>query len=291
MGIIEQARHQPGAQQAGFTMDDLCGWFGITRQAHYQHSQRTTRGMANEMRIVHCVNLIRQRHPRMGGRKLLHELQPQLAAEGIQIGRDRFFDLLAQHDLLLPPPRQHRRTTWSGLWRCPNRLAGLTLTHVQQAWVCDITYLETEQGFCYLSLVTDAFSRFIVGYDVATSLAVEGALRALNMAIAQAHLPLSDLIHHSDHGVQYTCHHYRNALTAVHIVSSMGEVGNAYDNPQAERVNGILKLEYALGHVLLDADHARHLTKQAIWLYNHERPHLALDFKKPVEVHSRLHLS
>ncbi len=266
-------------------MTQLCGWFGITRQAHYQQNQRTRQALAAESQIVAGVNQLRQRHPRLGGRKLLHELQPKLKAEGIQIGRDRFFDLLAQHDLLLPRPRQARRTTWAGRWRCPNRLAELTLTQVQQAWVCDITYLETEQGFCYLSLVTDAFSRYIVGYDVSTSLAVEGAMRALNMAIAQAKAPLHGLIHHSDHGVQYTCQHYRERLTHLHLLSSMGEIGNAYDNAKAERINGILKLEYALGQLLLDVEHAQHLTAQSIWLYNHERPHLALNFRKPVELH------
>lgn len=236
--------------------------------------------------ILASVQAIRQRHPQMGGRKLLHSLTPALAAQGLQIGRDRFFELLAQHDLLVPVPRQRRRTTWAGLWRCPNLLADFTLTAVQQVWVCDITYLETEQGFCYLSLLTDAYSRFIVGYDVATSLAVDGALRACNMAIAQASTPLHSLIHHSDHGIQYTSLLYRNRLAALHIRSSMGEIGNCYDNAKAERVNGILKLEYGLGQLLLDAEHAHQATQQAVWLYNHERPHLALAFRKPVELHS-----
>ena len=272
-------------------MEQICGWFGITRQAHYQQTQRTRQAAAAATQIVQGVKQLRQRHPRMGGRKLLHELQPALAAAGILLGRDRFFALLAQHALLLPHPRPGRRTTWAGLWRCPNRLADVTLTHVQQAWVCDITYLETEQGLCYLSLVTDAFSRYIVGYDVSTSLAVEGALRALNMALAQAHGSLTGLLHHSDHGVQYTCHHYRQRLTTAQLLSSMGEIGNAYDNAKAERVNGILKLEYALGQRLLDCEHAQLATAQAIWLYNHERPHLALGFKKPVEVHAALRLT
>ena len=237
--------------------------------------------------IIQKVQEIRQRHPRMGGRKLLHELSPHLEAEGLTIGRDRFFELLAQHDLLVPPLRQQRRTTWSGFWRCPNRLIDLTLSRVQQLWVCDITYLQTENGFCYLSLVTDAFSRFIVGFDLSPSLAVEGALRALDMAIAQASGSLRGLIHHSDHGVQYTCPRYRQRLASFHILSSMGDVGNCYDNALAERVNGILKIEYLLGDLFLDFDHACRATQQAIWLYNHERPHYSLHFLKPVDVHSK----
>ena len=278
-------------RQAGLHMADCCAWFGISRQAHYQQRQQQAVAANENAQIVAWVQALRQRHPRLGGRKVLHELQPQLQAVGIEIGRDRLFTLLAQHDLLVPQPKQKRRTTWAGLWSCPNLLSDLPLTHVQQVWVCDITYLETEQGFCYLALVTDACSRFIVGYDVATTLAVESALRALQMAIAQATGPLTGLIHHSDHGVQYTCHPYRDALTTHQIRSSMGEVGNCYDNALAERVNGILKLEYALGERLLDLAHAQLVTRQAIWLYNHERPHLSLGFKKPVEVHSLRPLS
>jgi len=266
-------------------MGQICSWFGISRQAHYQLCRRQQHQVEQEQDIVAQVQAIRQRHPRMGGRKVWHELQPELRRKGLEIGRDRFFELLARYDLLLPQPRQKRRTTWSGLWRCPNRLTDLTLCAVQQAWVCDITYLETEQGFCYLALVTDAYSRFIVGFDVSTSLAVEGALRALQMAIAQATAPLKGLIHHSDHGIQYTCHAYRDHLAQANILSSMGEVGNCYDNALAERVNGILKLEYGLDGLFVDPAQALAATTQAIWLYNHERPHLSLDYLKPVDVH------
>ncbi len=266
-------------------MGQICSWFGISRQAHYQMAGRQQQQADQEENILARVRAMRQRHPRMGARKVLHELGSELSHNGLQMGRDRFFDLLARYDLLLPLPRQKRRTTWSGLWRCPNRVLDLTICRVQQVWVCDITYLETEQGFCYLALVTDAFSRFIVGFDVSTSLAVEGALRAVKMAMAQATPPLNGLIHHSDHGIQYTCHAYRDHLDQAHILSSMGEIGNCYDNALAERVNGILKLEYGLAHLFVDVAQAIAGTKQAIWLYNHERPHLSLDYLKPVEVH------
>lgn len=270
-------------------MSQICAWYGISRQAYYQQVGRDEQASQTEAVVIKLVLTVRQRHPRMGGRKLLHELAGPLAQAGIQLGRDRFFDLLARHDLLLPVARQRRRTTWPGGWRCPNRLDNLLIGHVQQVWVCDLTYLETQDdGFCYLCLITDAFSRFIVGFDVATSLAVEGALRALDRAIAQACPPLAGLIHHSDHGVQYTCHAYRDRLAQVGCLSSMGQVGNCYDNPQAERVNGILKLEYGLGDLLRDVAHATIATAQAVWLYNHERPHLALAYQKPVEVHQKL---
>jgi putative transposase len=270
-------------------MSQLCQSFGISRQAHYQMLQRQAQGQEREGDLIEWVQSMRQRHPRMGGRKLLHELQQPEIGLDIQIGRDAFFELLTRYDLLVPTLRQRRRTTWSGFWRCPNLLMDLTISRPHQVWVCDITYLETEAGFCYLCLITDAYSRYIVGYDVSTSLAVEGAQRALTMAVKNTTAPLVGLIHHSDHGVQYTCNGYRAQLQKSGILSSMGEVGNCYENAQAERVNGILKLEYGLGQLLLDVAHARELTRQAIWLYNHERPHLALDYRKPVEVHFSRH--
>ena len=161
----------------------------------------------------------------------------------------------------------------------------MSLNDVQQAWVCDITYLETEEGFCYLALVTDAYSRYIVGFDVSTSLAVEGALRALEMAIAQAPSTLKGLVHHSDHGIQYTCHAYSDRLNHLGILSSMGQVGNCYDNAKAERVNGILKIEYRLGGLFVDVKQAELATRQAIWLYNYERPHLSLLYQRPADIH------
>jgi len=235
---------------------------------------------------VELVQGIRQRHPHMGGRKLLHELQPQLALLGISRGRDAFFDLLKRHDLLAPTKRSQRRTTRPGLWKFPNLIAELRLHGIHQVWVGDITYLTTETGFAYLALLTDAFSRFIVGYDLSTSLAIEGCLRTLDMALNQAAAPsLAGMIHHSDHGVQYTSTPYCQRLFAAGIRPSMGEVGNCYENALAERINGILKLEYGLDALFLDWQHAQTAVEQAVWLYNYERPHLALNYRKPADVH------
>ena len=267
-------------------MDAICSWFGITRQAHYQKLSRQKENEEKERKILALVQSIRQRHPRMGGRKLLRKLGPEMAQEGISLGRDRFFDLLSRHDLLVPPTKLKRRTTWAGLWRCPNLLEDLTISRVQQAWVGDITYLETEEGYCYLSLLTDAYSRYIVGYDLSTTLAVEGVKRTLEMAIDQASFPVAGLIHHSDHGSQYTSRAYRDRLEEVGILSSMGEVGNCYDNALAERMNGILKLEYGLNRVFINVEQARRATEEAVWLYNVERPHLSLDYQIPVKLHT-----
>ena len=256
-------------------------WFGISRQAYYQAKQRQLQCTAENHLIVELVQGLRQRHPRMGGRKLLHELQRPMAALGITRGRDAFFQLLREQNLLVPTKRSRHRTTRSGLWRCHNLLADLTVARVHQAWVADITYITTEQGFVYLALITDAFSRFVVG----SSLAAEGCLRALHHAVKQTTYDLKGLIHHSDHGVQYTAWPYREQLQTAGIRSSMGEVGNCYENALAERMNGILKCEYYLDNLFIDIEHAKKAVHEAVWLYNYERPHLSLNYRKPAEVH------
>jgi len=260
-------------------------WFGISRQAYYQKQKRLQVRQAEEGLILELVKQKRQRHPQMGVRKLCHELQSALHQLGISRGRDAIFDLLDRHQLLIKPKRNRRRTTRSGLWRCPNRLADMTLSKPLQAWVGDITYLTTESGFVYLALLMDAFSRFIVGFDLSSSLAAEGALRALNDAIAHTSKTLSGIVHHSDHGVQYASWPYRQRLVETGILSSMGEVGNCYENAMAERLNGILKCEYGLNDHFVSLHHAQQAVDEAVWLYNFERPHLALGFSKPAQIH------
>jgi len=266
-------------------MRHICGWYGISRQAYYQDNRRQRQRQAQAAQVVALVQQIRHRHKRLGGRKLYHQLQPELHKLGIRLGRDRFFELLRAHNLLLKPKKRAYRTTWAGSWRCQNVLATASITRPNQAWVCDLTYLATERGFVYLALVTDLFSRCIIGYDLSRSLTLEGAARAVQMAITQARGPLHGLIHHSDHGVQYSSGPYRDLLARHHIRSSMGQVGNCYDNAVAERVNGILKLEYGLDDTFVDLAHAQLAVEQAVWLYNHERPHLALAYQKPFQVY------
>lgn len=235
--------------------------------------------------VCEAVRQMRRRHPRLGGRKLHRELAARLRRAGIEMGRDRFLAILRRHDLLVEPVRSRRRTTWAGDWYSQNRLAKALITGPNQAWAGDITYLETEEGFVYLALLTDVYSRYIVGFDVSRSLAVEGAERALTRAYRAQGWVEPGLIHHSDRGVQYTCHSYRRKLKKYRMHSSMGARGNCYDNALAERVNGILKTEYGLGGRFVSYDQACRAVVQAIWLYNHERPHLALDYRKPVELH------
>ena len=210
----------------------------MSRQAWYQQRNRQQEREVEAQTITDEVRRLRQNHPRMGGRKLLHRLKDWLVERGYRVGRDRFFALLRRFDLLVRPKRRRTRTTWAGAWRCENHLAQTTLTGPHQAYVSDITYVRTRWGFCYLTLITDAFSRFIVGYAVSHRLTTEGPLRALRQALVGRPAMAQPLIHHSDRGVQFTDYRYRQMLADNNAISSMGAKGDCYDNALAERMNG-----------------------------------------------------
>lgn len=264
----------------------ICAQFGITRQAHFQKQQRELiESQKNEL-ILEMVRQVRRKHPRMGSRKLLSKIRPMMTLENLSIGRDRFISLLRSQNMLVSRKRIYRHTTIPGYWRAPNRLSGLIVDHPNQVWVCDITYLELEVGrFAYMFLLMDLFARYIVGWHVASSLVTDGALKSLQMALlGQSSIPFG-LIHHSDHGVQYTSHVYMNTLLHNHLLPSMGEVGNCYDNIYAERVIGILKNEYLLDMPFVQIDQVSPIIKEVIDLYNSDRPHLSLNMAVPAEVY------
>ncbi|MEZ4682425.1 MAG: IS3 family transposase [Caldilineaceae bacterium] len=275
--------NQPAEQR--YTLTELCGYFGIQSPNTINCSGASPAHREAET-IVAAVQTIRHRHRRMGARKLWKELPNTLAEQGITSVGTGSFVLLRQRNLLVPRVRRPHRTTWAGLWRCDNLLAAKVVTAPNQAWVSDITYILTDVGFRYLVLITDVFSRRIMGFDLSDSLTVDGLTRALDMALAQVPGAANGLIFHSDHGTQCTCHAFRQQLAHHHIRSSMGEVGNAYDNALAERINGILKLEYGLDGCFLSHQQAlRCFIKQAVYLYNVERPHLALNYQKPEQLY------
>ena len=232
------------------------------------------------------VKAIRCRQPRVGTRKLHRMVNERLKPDGIEIGRDRLFELLRAHNLLIRRRRHAKQTTWSGhrLRKYGNLIRDLEINRPNQVYVADITYLETLEGFCYLALITDAYSRKIVGYDVSRSLSLEGSLRALQMALAQLSGPIQ-LIHHSDRGIQYCSHVYVDLLTTHGIQISMTEELHVYENAKAERVNGILKSEFLLGECLASIDIAMKMAKDAIQIYNEERLHLSLNYQTPAMKH------
>lgn len=224
--------------------------------------------------------------PREGGRKLYKFLRPHLAGQHIKMGRDKLFDLLRAHQMLIEPRRKYKVTTNSKhrFYTYTNQVKEYKPKEPNNLWVSDITYLRTRKGFCYLALITDAYSRKIVGYDVSNSLELVGCIRALNKALKQ--LPNDHkLIHHSDRGIQYCSHAYTKLLLRNKINISMAAKGNCYENALAERVNGILKDEFYLDYYFNDLRQAKKVCHQAIKIYNEKRFHLALQMKIPNEVH------
>ena len=203
------------------------------------------------------------------------------------LGRDRFFDFLRGHALLIERRRKYVHTTNSRhhMRTYRNLIKDLDIKSPNQVYVADITYIRTLQGFCYLSLITDACSRKIVGYNLSRSLSIEGSLASLKMAIRQSG-NLTGLIHHSDRGVQYCSYEYTKLLKKNNIRISMTEQNHVYENALAERVNGILKDEFLLGETLQSYQVARKMARQAIDIYNNERPHLSINYEKPAQRHA-----
>ena len=268
-------------------MTNLCTYAGISRQGFYKFNRVRVKREINEQMIVKLVKKIRNKHPRMGSRKLLRKLKVIFFKSGIRIGRDRFIEILRRNKLLIKRPRKWIRTTNSrhNFPVYKNIIKEMEISHSNQVWVGDITYIKTFEGNLYLSLIMDAFSRKIVGYKVNDTLEAEGCLESLEMAFKQLPSGISP-IHHSDRGIQYCCKDYIAMLKSRNCLISMTEENHCYENSKAERVNGILKGEYFLGQKFLNKSIAKVSVKQAIWLYNNDRPHLSLEMKTPEMVHS-----
>lgn len=269
----------------------LCRLAGMSRQNFHQGRRRRSRREVDEGLVLELVRAERRQQPMLGARKLMVRIAPELAEAGVSIGRDRFFELLSRHDLLVPHSRRSGpRTTDSrhGFRVYDNLLKDLVLAGPHKAWVADITYIRTEQGFVYLALVMDAFSRRIVGWNVGATLEAIGCMAALEMAILQLpgkeHCP----IHHSDRGSQYCCGDYIKLLAERKIAVSMTVENHCYENGKAERLNGILKQEYSLGATLRDLAEVERMTRQAVELYNESRPHAALGYRTPQSVHQEV---
>lgn len=266
----------------------ICSLFGKSRQGWYDQSDQQAEQQLSETLILKLVGEIRQDLPRLGTRKLYHLLHGQLQAHHIKIGRDKLYSLLGHHGYLLRYRRRKAYTTDSNhpYRKYPNLIRELMLTKANELWVSDITYIRLLQGFCYLSIITDAYSRKIVGYCLHSSLSSQGAIDALLMAIKQADKRHS-LIHHSDRGIQYCCSDYVQLLVHHHIRISMTENGDPYENAIAERVNGILKNEFDLHKSFSSLAEAQQAVGEAVRKYNHIRPHSSCDYLTPVMAHQQ----
>jgi transposase InsO family protein len=264
----------------------LCGLFGKSRQAYYQRSKYNYKEVIKEDLLLHQIEKQRRLMPRIGGRKLLKLLADHLPKEYLP-GRDRLFDFMREHHLLINKRRRRVRTTYSNHWlhKYPNLIKDVVPIRANELWVSDITYIETSEGFIFLNLITDAYSRKIIGWSVGDTLAAIYTEQALDKALAQLPRRHSELIHHSDRGVQYCSRGYVKKLEKHKILISMTENGDPRENAIAERVNGILKEEW-LNHMQLQTiEQAKAEIKRIIMIYNSCRPHASLNLFTPEQAH------
>jgi len=225
--------------------------------------------------------------PKVGGKKLYYLLSERIQGAGIKMGRDALFDTLRMYGLLIKPVRSYTKTTDSKHWmrKHPNLLKDgqVTIERADQVYVSDITYIKSRERTHYLSLVTDAYSRKIMGYHLSDDLSAESVVQAMKMA-ARNRISSLPLIHHSDRGLQYCSEVYQSVLHENNITPSMTDGYDCYQNALAERMNGILKQEFLFCRCN-NANELSKLIKQSIQIYNHKRPHGALKMKTPNCIH------
>ena len=273
-------------QRRGRKISTLCSLLGYSRQAYYQQKQSQEQSVLEQELVIQQVLSIRKQQKRVGTRKLHIMLQPFLSEHKIDLGRDALFTLLDERGLLIRKRRRNvPRTTFSNHWmhKYPNLTIGLAVKEPDRLWVSDITYITLTTGFAYLSLITDAYSRMIVGYYLSRDLSTTGCVKALMMALKR--LPARTmLIHHSDRGSQYCSTEYVEQLNARQVAISMTQNSDPRENAIAERVNGIIKQEF-LDTNYPDYRSAALGVATAIRVYNNQRLHSSVDMLTPYEAH------
>ena len=269
-----------------FSTQDVCNQYGLNRDAYYKFRKRFTQQNKINNQVITLVKHSRKTLPREGTRKLTKSLKTEFYKYDIKIGRDRLFNILRDHNMLIKRKKYSCRTTnsYHRFHKYNNIIKDLEINQPNQVWASDITYIRTINGFCYLALITDMYSRKIVGFDLSNTLELTGCLNALRKAIYN-NKNTTGLIHHSDRGIQYCSNVYTNELKRNKMKISMTEENHCYENAMAERVNGILKDEFYLDQTFTSLTQAKRATKNAIKLYNSKRLHLSLDYKTPNSIH------
>jgi putative transposase len=226
--------------------------------------------------------------PRLGVRKLYHMLKKELLKERIPVGRDRLFSLLRREDLLINTKKKYTKTTHSKHWmhKYPDLVNPMKVNRPELIWVADITYLSVGDNFCYLHLITDAYSKKIVGFKVSADLLSKHTIAALKQALKNRSYD-RQLTHHSDRGLQYCSAGYIQLLVSNGVQISMTQSGSPYDNAIAERVNGILKDEFGLDETFKSMQEAETQTTRSIKIYNETRPHMSCSMLTPLKMHKQ----
>ncbi len=262
----------------------FCELFGYSKQAYYKNQTHKKIAASKNLGIKESVLVLRRQMPRLGTRKLHYLLNKD---SNIHIGRDKLFSVLREEGLLVGKRRRYTVTTNSKHWlrKYPNLIKGIYPERPEQLWMADITYIDTLNGNAYLHLVTDAYSKQIMGYELCSNMEATSTLKALKMALSKRKYKALKLIHHSDRGLQYCSKLYTDCLKENGIEISMTENGGPYENAVAERVNGILKDEFGLSDKFENIMQAKELTKESIKIYNQLRPHLSCSMLTPNQMH------
>ena len=275
-------------------INTACSLLGYSKQGYYKSLQRQVKVVLDEYLILELIDQKRKIWKKGSGRNLLASLQDDFKKHHIKIGRDKFFDLLRRNDLLVTRKSKKAMTTRSyhHFHKYPNIIKGIDPIRPNHIWVSDITYIWVEEGQCfvYLFLISDMYSRKIIGYNIREDLSAEGAIRSLAMAINHAgKANLADTIHHSDRGVQYCCHSYTEMLSAFGISISMTENGDPRENPIAERLIETIKYDFSDQGplVLKTVKQAKELIKTIVKFYNQVRPHRSINMMTPAEAYQR----
>ena len=261
--------------------------FGISRQAYYQEIQRAKVRSEELSQVKSMVQGIRIQMPRLGTRKLYFLLKQDFENKGIKIGRDALFRYLKTEHMLIKPKKRYTKTTNSKHWlrKHPNLIKNMNIEKPNQVYVSDITYIKSKEKTHYLSLITDAYSKKIVGHHLSDNMNTENVAKALKMAVKGKQFNQS-LIHHSDRGLQYCAEYYQEILLKHGIKTSMTDGYDCYQNAIAQRVNGILKDEFILFKPNTKMELKR-IIDESIAMYNSKRPHLALNYKTPNFIHEK----
>lgn len=261
--------------------------FGINRQVYYRSTKRSKASKNKAEQVVELVERIRIKMPKIGGRKLYFMLNESLKM--LKIGRDKFFEILRANHLLIAPKRSYHITTNSHhrFRKHKNLVLDYQITKPNQVWVADITYIGNRKKPSYLSLITDAYSKKIVGHHVAENLTTEGSLLALKKAINATELKELSLIHHSDRGLQYCSDEYQKILEKNNINCSMTQNSDPYENAVAERINGILKQEFDIDKFDVETKIKRKIVEESIEIYNELRPHFSNHYLTPNQMHKQ----
>jgi putative transposase len=258
----------------------------ITRQGYYKQIKVGKMKGTESEAVKEMILSQRKNMPRLGGLKVYHLIKPSLESAGIKLGRDKLFDLMRYENLLVKKRKNHTRTTnsYHRFRKYRNLIQGLEITRPEQVWASDITYIRTKNGFMYLSLITDVYSKKVVGFELSDNLKTENSLKALRKAINNRETKKT-LIHHSDRGLQYCSPDYTNLLEENHIKISMTSKYDPYENAVAERVNGILKNEFLLDKTFINEQEAKREVSRSIFVYNTLRPHLSCNYLSPNQAH------